>query len=74
MPTKLEHLLEQHKISRYTFIELLGDRHQQNVWYDKLSGKRKLSQNDLDAINATLQKLGIKDTARVITDIKYTSV
>lgn len=77
--TSLEALLDKHKITRYSFIQMIDPLyalHPKNVWYDMFSGKRFLQQKDKDAITVTLSKLHTKnsinmDSFSFSTECKY---
>ena len=72
--TKLEEIIEKYGITRYAFIEMLDplfERHQRNVWYEKLMGRRKVSEHDIERIRFILKKLGIITEIKVISETKH---
>lgn len=62
--TTLETILLKYKIPKYKLIKTMGNDYKDNqytMWYDKISGKRLISDQDLKKMRLALMLLGVTE-------------
>lgn len=68
MPTSLEKILAKHNITRTKFMKAMGISYKDNIngmWYEKFGGTRSLTQEEVDLVCQTVNKLGLGDQVSV---------
>lgn len=69
--TSLEIILDNHHVTKYKFLKVMGvnfSENQHKHWYHKFSGKRKITAEEVEVINSTLNALRIREKVRYTID------